>query len=124
MELRTDGLAGNAPSVANLGRHAGVATARMTTIDRLVDSKVPAPTVLKIDVEGAELLVLRGGSRLLASQRAPRLIFLEVHSKFLPLFGATAEAVDQLVSQHDYDVAARSLRGDQVHLLLTRRSIR
>ena len=81
-------------------------------------------TVLKIDAEGAELLVLRGAGDLLASQRAPRLIFLEVHPKFLPSFGATAEAVDQLVSQHAYDVTVRRLRGDQVHLLLTRRAIR
>ena len=124
VELRTDGLAGNAPSVANLGRHAGVTTAHMTTIDQLVDSTLPAPTVLKIDVEGAELLVLRGGSRLLSSTRAPRMIFLEVHPAFLPMFGGTAEAIDQLVSQHEYEVAVRRVRGDQVHLLLTRRSDR
>jgi FkbM family methyltransferase len=124
VDLCTDGLAGNAPALADLGRHAGVVATSMTTIDCLVGSNTDAPTVLKIDAEGAELLVLRGASQLLASNRAPRLIFLEVHPKFLPAFGATAEAVDRLMSQHDYDVAVRRLRGDQVHLLLTRRSIR
>ena len=120
--LCTDGLDGNAPSVADLGRHAGVTAAFMTTIDHLVDSNLAPPTVLKIDAEGAEVLVLRGAIQLLASPRAPRLIFLEVHPKFLPSFGATAEAVEALVSQHGYDVAVRRLRGEQIHLLLTRRA--
>ena len=63
--------------------------------------------MLKIDVEGAELLVLRGGSGLLASKSAPRIIFLEVHPQFLRLFGATAQAIDQLMSQQEFDVAVR-----------------
>lgn len=118
--LRTDGLGGNAPSVADLGRHAGVTEAVMTTVDQLIDAGVPAPTVLKIDVEGAELLVLRGGRGLFTSTRAPRLIFLEVHPHFLPAFGATAADVDSLLSAHGYDVAARQVRGDQVHVIAMR----
>ena len=59
----------------------------MTTVDRLVADDAPLPTVLKIDVEGAELLVLRGATALLASTSSPRLIFLEVHPQFLPSLG-------------------------------------
>src|SRR5262245_35726091 len=87
--LQTDGLNGNAPAVADLGRHGGVACVKMTTIDSAIDMNVPTPTVLKIDVEGAELLTLRGGSGLLGSGRAPRILFVEVHKSFLPAFGAT-----------------------------------
>lgn len=120
VELRTDGLDGNAPSVTNLGRHAGSSNTHMTTLDQLIDCKLPAPTVLKIDVEGAELLVLRGGSRLLASTGAPRMIFLEVHPAFLAVFGASSEIVDHEMTQYGYKVAARRVRGDQVHLIAIR----
>jgi FkbM family methyltransferase len=117
--LRTDGLDGNAPSVVDLGRHAGSTTARMETIDRLIDAGVPAPTVLKIDVEGAELLVLRGAGQLLSSPIAPRMIFLEVHPAFLPTFGASAESVDEELLQRGYDMTARQVRDDQVHVMAT-----
>jgi FkbM family methyltransferase len=119
VSLRTDGLAGNAPSLVDLGRHSGESPIPMTTVDRLVADDVPLPTVLKIDVEGAELLVLRGATALLASTSSPRLIFLEVHPQFLPQFGGSAAEVEAVISGHGYKLASR-LRGDQVHLIATR----
>ena len=116
VSLRTDGLAGNAPSIVDLGRHSGETPATMTTVDRLVADDVPLPTVLKIDVEGAESLVLSGATTLLRSTHRPRLIFLEVHPQFLPRFGGSAAGVEALISGHGYKLARR-LRGDQVHLI-------
>jgi FkbM family methyltransferase len=48
-------------------------TALTVSLDWLAD-QLPPPDVLKIDVEGAELFVLRGGARLLKARR-PVLIF-------------------------------------------------
>lgn len=51
-------------------------------IDSLVEAgSIPAPDLMKIDVEGAELDVLRGAARTMAKQR-PR-VFLEAHSRDL-----------------------------------------
>lgn len=51
-------------------------------LDSMVDAHdIPAPQLMKIDVEGAELDVLRGAARILESHR-PR-IFLEAHSAAL-----------------------------------------
>jgi FkbM family methyltransferase len=47
----------------------------MTTLDELRD-RYPAPTILKIDVEGFESEVLRGGGRLLSEDRPALLIEL------------------------------------------------
>jgi FkbM family methyltransferase len=119
--LRTDGLAGAAPSVADLGRHSGAVDAVMTTIDALVERGLPPPTVLKIDIEGAEILALRGARALLASSSAPRVLFVEAHPAFLPAFGSTLGDVEGFVESDRYRLAVRRQRGDQIHLLAIRR---
>jgi FkbM family methyltransferase len=49
---------------------AGRLTVRTATLDKLVEDKeVPPPTFVKIDVEGAELAVLRGMQRVLRESR-------------------------------------------------------
>ena len=59
--------------------NSGNTTVRMTTIDALVQSgEVPKPDLIKIDVEGAEMLVLKGGCETIRKRR-PTLI-LAVHS--------------------------------------------
>ncbi|MDE2059872.1 MAG: FkbM family methyltransferase [candidate division NC10 bacterium] len=56
----------------------GTMSVRALTIDHLIfRDGFPAPTVIKIDVEGAEHAVLRGGIQLLTEKRP--LIFLSTH---------------------------------------------
>lgn len=56
---------------------------RMTRGDQLVDEdEVPQPTVLKVDVEGAELRVLEGLRETLADEQC-RLVYCEVHPGLL-----------------------------------------
>lgn len=53
---------------------------RAATLDDMLDSgEVTPPSVMKIDVEGAEAAVLRGGQRLLAQYRP--VIFLATHGR-------------------------------------------
>jgi FkbM family methyltransferase len=54
--------------------------------------------VVKCDVEGGEVAVLRGASRLLAHPRPP-IWLIEVSDAFLAEAGASAEAVAQLLSR-------------------------
>lgn len=57
--------------------------------DRLVHGgEIPAPTVIKIDVEGAELQVLNGLGRSLTRESC-RLVYCEVHPDRLRGFGQT-----------------------------------
>jgi len=66
-------------------------TIPVMTVDQLVSQLGIRFDAVKIDVEGFELSVLRGASRLLA-EAAP-VVFLEVHPGLLPNYGASAEDV-------------------------------
>jgi FkbM family methyltransferase len=62
-------------SLVARGRSVQVYSRDMTTIDELVaDGSIPPPDVIKIDVEGAELLVFRGARRTIESAQ-PYIIF-------------------------------------------------
>ena len=57
-------------------------TVRTVTLDTLIDrGEVPPPDVVKIDVEGAEALVLKGF--LGALQKYKPILFIEIHSREL-----------------------------------------
>jgi FkbM family methyltransferase len=72
-----------------------------TTLDRFVSDSGIIPNVIKIDVEGAELLVLQGAERLLARYR-PYLI-LGVHSYWLPR-SQTVGQIFEFLSRYEYRI--------------------
>lgn len=121
MELYSDGINGNSPSLQNLKRHKGnLVTVAVKTVDELIlDEKIPTPSVMKIDIEGAEILALKGASKLLASANKPRLIFIEVHPDFLKSFNSKVEEVQQILLDNQYHILSTQKRDDQFHLIAT-----
>lgn len=116
--LFTDGAGGNSPSLMHHGEN-GTAEVRVRTLDTLAG--LPAPTVIKLDIEGAEVLALRGAERVLSSPTAPRALFLELHDSLLPAFGSSADEVLALLWGVGYrSVRYRARRADQQHLILER----
>lgn len=62
--------------------------------------------ILKIDVEGFEEHVLRGGLRLLGDPaRAPATIFLEVHPAAWEVFGTTSGTLLSLLRRNGYEIS-------------------
>lgn len=60
--------------------HTAEASVRVCPLDRLVEvGALPSPDILKIDVEGSELAVLRGARRVIRSDRCRNLL-VEVHA--------------------------------------------
>lgn len=119
-ELHTDGLVGNAPTLASLGRHSGVTKVPVRTVDQLLAQGVPSPTVLKIDVEGGELSALRGAAGLLASPSAPRLMFVEIHPEFLKAYSATQDDVTSLVRAAGYHIISPRVEHGQCQMIAVR----
>lgn len=118
--LYTDGARGRAPSLADAGSKRSSVEICIETIDNLIDKKYVAPAVLKIDIEGAEALVLRGAKRLLQSPEKPRLLFIEVHPQFLPKFDSTEHEINSTLKASGYIILATQRREAQYHLIAVR----
>jgi len=72
------------------------------SLDGLMSKQKRMPTLVKIDVEGAELRVLQGATRLLSHQAAPK-ILLAVH----PFWQSTPEdcqEIVQILKQAGYEI--------------------
>jgi FkbM family methyltransferase len=72
-----------------------------TTVDHLVTTFNLAPTMAKIDVEGAELFVLQGMQQTLAAHRP--VVLLELHQHWQPE-GASVADVEEQLRRHRYDL--------------------
>jgi FkbM family methyltransferase len=74
----------------------------MYTLDDLVAHGAPGPMLIKVDVEGAELLVLRGARRILA--RADVALLLSVHPKEIGRYKTTIEDVRSYLAALGYSI--------------------
>lgn len=87
-----------------------------------IDDGVPAPTLLKIDVEGAEGNVLSGMGEALEDCRAA---YLEVHRDVgrgpsVDDYGYTVEGVYDLLRDRGFDVDVLTDRDAEIHVKATR----
>jgi FkbM family methyltransferase len=85
---------GGSNSVGKLTKDITSLLVPTVTLDGLIDSGVPVPDLVKIDIEGAELDALRGAERLLSMRRTTWLIALDSPED--------QEACRALLKQHGY----------------------
>jgi FkbM family methyltransferase len=91
-------------SLVSRSAHATSISVQRITLDELVESgKAPAPTFMKIDVEGAEFRLFKGAERTLRAH-LPTIVY-ECDSN-LDRFGASREQVEDLLRSYGY----RSIR--------------
>jgi FkbM family methyltransferase len=92
-------------NIANMDAEAYACRREVTvptvTVDAFCGARSLKPSVIKLDVEGAELLVLRGASRILSEVR-PHVV-LAVHPWWLP-DGQTAADIVTFLHAHGYSI--------------------
>lgn len=113
--LYTDGVEGNSPSLALVGDRGSVSVSTDSIDNAMAAGSLPAPDIIKLDIEGAEIQALRGMTRLLRSEQAPRHIYLELHPAFLQVFGATVQDCVTILESSGYARTHWQTRADQIH---------
>lgn len=121
LELFTTGVHGFSPSL-KLQTREGAPTnsiqVRCSCGDQLIrQGTAPSPTIMKIDVEGAEFQVLSGLKDTLASPTKPRLVFIELHPNFLPGFGRTVSDCEVFLETCGYRRRFRWERDAEIQCL-------
>jgi len=112
-------LAVTGTSVAGEGTHALATGSERKTVDICVaiadnlPQDVPAPDVVKIDVEGAEMSVLRGMKETLSSCRV---VYCETHAEKLSDRGESHEAVVITFLDAGFSVEMIESRGEETFL--------
>lgn len=113
--LYTDGVAGNSPA---LSADADGARDEVTVTQQRGDTlDLPAPDLVKIDVEGAEAGVLRGMTDVLDRIGT---VLVEVHPTMLPRFGDTPADVRDVLESRDFSVVYERRRDEQLQLVYSR----
>jgi FkbM family methyltransferase len=87
--------------------------AKAVTLDEVFATEA-GPDVVKVDVEGAEILVLKGMLGLLR-ERKPTL-FMEVHPNTIQGFGATSQDLVRIITECGYELYAIENRDDRGYL--------
>ncbi|MDL0141335.1 FkbM family methyltransferase [Halobacterium salinarum] len=85
----------------------------VVTADDLI-SQISPPSVIKIDIEGAELIALKG---LEAVLDGCRLVYCEVHPEEIKSFGSTSEDVYEFMESRGFKTKEIMHRGNQPFVL-------
>ncbi|WP_139136097.1 FkbM family methyltransferase [Haladaptatus sp. W1] len=75
--------------------------------------RYPAPDILKIDVEGAELQVLRGFDDILSDVRV---VYAELHHELSEQYDTSTAEIEAYLREHGFDVERLSERSDAYHI--------
>jgi FkbM family methyltransferase len=78
----------------------GLPVAAVTLDDLVPDKTASRPALIKIDVQGAEMLVLQGAADIL--KVAGPALFIELHEEGLSKFGTSVAAILNYLTEYDY----------------------
>ena len=103
----------------------GLPVTAVTLDDLMRGNCNPGPTLVKIDVQGAEMLVLKGATGILKNT-GPAL-FVELHEEGLSKFGTSVSEILDYLSEYNYEVywlmrtgAPRKTDPEEIHAKVAR----
>ena len=94
----------------------GIIEVQTSSGDKLIETGiVPRPDIVKIDVEGAEHLVIKGMRSALLSCRV---LFCEVHPMYIEKYGSSAEDLEKTLKNMGFSVEKIQRRVDGTYHLM------
>ena len=118
--LYSDGVEGMSPSLVDVGDRGSISVNSDSIDNSLAEGRLPIPNMVKMDIEGAEILALRGMRNLLGSNDAPRCLFIEFHPQFLTGFGSSVGECTEIVDGFGYRAQYFKHRTGQIHVMYRR----
>lgn len=115
LQLYTEGIDSFSPSLKPVNKITRHIEVPVNSIDNLLsDNEIPPPTSVKIDIEGAEMLALKGMSKLLSSEVKPKNLFIEIHPDFLNDFNTSVTEIFRFLLDHNYHITNLMQRDRQI----------
>lgn len=115
LELFTAGAYAASPSLRPVNDISSCIKVKVESIDNLLArNEIPLPTVVKFDIEGAEMMALLGMSSLLSSAQKPRVLVLELHPLFLPAFDTSLTQIFKFLIDKGYHIGELASRDNQI----------
>ncbi len=115
MKLYTAGSNAFSPSLQKVNGIDSFIEVDVRSVDELLASEnLPFPTVVKIDIEGAEMIALKGMFKTLSSKNRPRMLLIEIHPDFLPAFDSSPEEILEYLEKLNYSLAEKTQRENQI----------
>lgn len=115
--LYTDGVEGVSPSLVQVEKRGSILINTDSIDNAIAHGRIPKPTIMKLDIEGAEILALQGMKQMLSAEDAPRYLFIELHPKFLKGFQSSMEECVTIIESFGYVAEYSRSRAEQIHCI-------
>lgn len=99
-------------SLATADQEDTIEVDQITGDNLLTEVGLPTPTLMKIDVEGAELKVLQGLDSTL-SRPERKVCYVEIHPHCLPRYGGSKEDIDSFMDSRGFSSTTIANRADK-----------
>jgi FkbM family methyltransferase len=86
-------------------------TLECTTLDTFLEGEISEPTLIKMDIEGAEWMALKGASRAFGNRKARLDLLLEVHPEEIAEYGGSVAQVAELLRAAGFVLQAITQQG-------------
>jgi FkbM family methyltransferase len=118
--LYTSGASGKSPSLSDNGYTQSVDVLTRSLDSLVINDGLQSPNIVKLDIEGAEILALRGMKSVL-KDHPPRLILIEIHPELLRNFNSSTEEIYSIFAENGYEIVLQVQRDRQIHIVFSKK---